>query len=430
VVDDAKVPFDEDGETTILTYLLLTSDIKGYIEKPNYYFSHPNAKTAANLDVLMQTQGYRRFSYDAILDNRLPPISSRLEQGIDITGTLRTSTGIPVKGGNVRLLIHDKNYSENAVTDADGRFKFSNLVFLDSAAVNINARNNTRADNLVITLDGESGQSIPLNFNRPDEILNIDSVLTPYLKNSKIQYANTHVLKEVVIKSTKIVPVVSHKDYSNLASLSTEPDHLIKGSQLTGCNSVLECLKTIAMGMTYDNNENKFYVTRDYNNGKRVPVQVFIKGLPVDAFNLSGLNPGEIESVEVFLKDELGLVNSANQSNGALVVNMKKIESTKISLSDLKSMIPQRNDLTLYPKGYNAIRIFYLPRYTGPRETQTNQIDTRSTIYWNPNVNTDNTGAATVEYFNADGTGTYRCIIEGIDKDGNIGRQLFRYTVK
>jgi hypothetical protein len=61
VIDEDKVPFDENAETTIVTNLLLTSDIKGYIEKPNYYFNHPNEKTAEDLDILLQTQGYRRF---------------------------------------------------------------------------------------------------------------------------------------------------------------------------------------------------------------------------------------------------------------------------------------------------------------------------------------------------------------------------------
>src|SRR5207248_704174 len=40
VVDESKVSVDEDSENTILSYLLLTSDLKGYIEKPNYYFAH------------------------------------------------------------------------------------------------------------------------------------------------------------------------------------------------------------------------------------------------------------------------------------------------------------------------------------------------------------------------------------------------------
>jgi len=428
VIDEAKVPFDENAETTILTYLLLTSDIQGYIEKPNYYFNHPNDKTDSDLDILMQTQGYRRFSYDGIVRNKYPAINFAPELGIDLSGTLRTSQGIPVKGGNVRLYIADKNYSENAVTDADGRFKFSHVVFLDSAKVNISARNNPRSSDLMLMLDGDPYQKIAANFNGPDEILNIDSALSAYLKNSKQQFANSHTLKEVVIKDTKIVKMASHKDYGSLTSLSNEPDHLIRGEQFKGCNSVLECLKGQAAGMTFD--DNNFYVFRDYSQGKRIPVQVFVKGVPVDVSYLATLDPNRIESVEIFLKDEMGLINSAYGTNGAIVVNTKKMETQKITLQELHDLIKQNNDITFTPKGYAAIRTFYLPRYDGPRASQPTRIDTRSTIYWNPNVVTDKAGTATLEYFNADGKGTYRAVIEGLDKDGNLGRQIYRYTVQ
>jgi uncharacterized protein YfaS (alpha-2-macroglobulin family) len=57
-------------------------------------------------------------------------------------------------------------------------------------------------------------------------------------------------------------------------------------------------------------------------------------------------------------------------------------------------------------------------------------VDRRSTIYWNPNIFTDKTGNASFEFFNGDGTGTYRAVIEGIDKDGNIGRYVYRYKVQ
>ncbi|MDB5006673.1 MAG: hypothetical protein JWP45_1066 [Mucilaginibacter sp.] len=429
VIDDSKVPFNENSEITILSYLLLTSDIRGYIEKPNYYFNHPDAKAIADLDVLMLTQGYRRFSYDGIMNNKYPSITFLPETGINISGTLRASNGIPKNAGNVRLLITDKNFSANAVTDAEGKFRFTNLVFPDSAKVNINARNNTRASDLMLTLDNDPGQRVPLNFNKPDAILNIDSTLSAYLKNIKMQYKNSNTLKEVVIKDTRIVKTVSHRDYGSLASLASEPDHLIPGKLLQGCATALDCITTMAMGMTYDN--GFFYVTRDYSQGKRVPAQIFLRGTPVDVNSLYSLNTSEIESVEIFTKDELGLINSAYNTNGAIVVNMKKApEGTKISLSELKQLIPQQNDLTFTPKGYAVVRTFYIPRYDGPRASQTNRVDTRSTIYWNPNVVTDKTGAATMEYFNGDGTGTYRAIIEGIDKDGNIGRQIYNYTVK
>jgi hypothetical protein len=427
VLDDSKVPFDENAEITILTNLLLTSDIKGYIEKPNYYFNHPDEKTAADLDVLLQTQGYRRFSYNGIMNDKYPPITYMPEMGINVKGTLRAQSGIPVRGGNVRLTIPDKNFSADAVTDENGRFGFSNLVFPDSTKIHLSARNNVRSNDLVLTIDNDGIQRIPVNLNTQDEILNIDSTLSAYLKNSKIEYNNTNVLKEVVIKDTRIEKTVSHKDYSALASLASEPDHVISGKLLQGCAAPLDCIRSLAPGVTFDN--NNFYVARDYGQGKRIPMAIFLRGLPVDVNVLVTLDPNAIESVEIFYTDELGLVNSAYGTDGVLVVNMKKVETTKISYQDLKSLIPQQNELTFTPLGYAPVRTFYLPRYSGPRESQPNRTDTRSTIYWNPNVITDKTGAASVEYFNADGKGTYRAIIEGIDKDGNLGRQVFHYTV-
>lgn len=428
VIDESKVPFDEDAESTILTNLLLTSDISGYIEKPNYYFNHRDQQAQADLDILLQTQGYRRYSYDDIINDKQRPIAFSVEKGIDITGTLRSSTGIPVNQGNVHIGISDKNYFANTITNADGRFIFRNLVFPDSAKVVLSARDNPHASDLVLTVDGEQRQAIPINYDAPDGITNIDSALSSYLKNSKIQFNNLHILKEVVIKDKRIVKTVSHKDYGNLTSLSDQPDHLIKADQLEGCNSLLECIKTLAMGMTFDN-EN-FYVTRDYNQGNRIPTQVFVKGMPVDASYLESVDPKTIESIEIFTQDEMGLVNSAYNSNGAIVVNLRKMETQKISYQDLKQLIGSRNELTLLPKGYEPVKTFYLPRYTGPRANQPAQIDTRSTIYWNPNIETDKTGNADVEYFNADGRGTYRITVEGLDKDGNIGRVVYRYQVK
>jgi hypothetical protein len=428
VLDESKVPYDENAETTILTNLLLTSDIKGYIEKPNYYFNHPDPKAVTDLDILMRTQGYRRFSYDGILNDKYPPIRDLPEQGIDITGTLRASNGMAMKNNTIRLLIPDKNYSVNAVTNIDGKYKFSNLVFLDSAKVNISARNNEHASDLILSTDGDLSSPAIVNNNKADETLNIDSTLNSYLKNSRVRYNDLHILKEVVIKDKRIVPTTSHRDYGNLSSLGFEADHVLTGDWIKNCPNLLECLKTGAIGMMFD--QNNFYITRDYNAGNKKPVQVFLKGMPVDVNALETINGNEVESVEIFLKDELGLVNSANNSNGAIVVNMRKIETTKISLQQLRDMIPPKNEITMYPKGYSLVRTFYLPRYSGPRESQTIQTDTRSTIYWNPNVTTDKTGTASVEFFNADGKGTYRAIIEGFDKDGNLGRQVYRYTVK
>ncbi|WP_158828557.1 carboxypeptidase-like regulatory domain-containing protein [Mucilaginibacter lacusdianchii] len=430
VVDETKTPFDDNASSTILTNLLLQSDVKGYVEKPNYYFNRTDEKKLGDLDLVMLTQGYRRFSYKGVLAGTLPPYSYLPEQGMEISGTLRTLNGMPVKGGNVRIVIPNKNYSANAVTNVEGEFKFSNLAFEDSSQVTINARNNVRANNLMLMMNNTSGKSpgLPPNPNVAEEVLNIDSALNPYLQNSKRVYDNSHQLREVVIKSTAIPKTTSHRDYPSLSGLSSQPDHLVTSNQLGACNNFLMCASAMLPGITYDN--GAFYITRDYNSGNRTPTQVFVKGMPVDVTYLNSINMSEIESVEIFLKDELGTVNRTYNSNGAIVINMKKIETKRITLAELQQLAPPPYIINMVPKGFDEAKEFYSPRY----EVKQGNIagnDLRTTIYWNPNVNTfKTTGAATLSFYNADSKGTYKIIVEGWDKEGNLGRSVYRIKVE
>jgi hypothetical protein len=428
VVDETKVPFNDDAEPSILTSLLLSSDIKGYIEKPGYYFNHPGEKTAADLDVLMLTQGYRRFSYKDILLNKPAGVRFLPELGMEITGTLRTSNGMPVAKGNVRLMIPDKNYSIQTTTNMVGEFKFSKLVIPDSSKVIITGRNNPNNNNLMVMLDGNSLQGIASNINYPDEILNIDTALSQYMVNTKREYNNLHTLKEVQITEKPIANKTTHQDFPSLTGLSFA-DHDISGDRLKDCPNFADCLKTMLMGMTYY--ENNFYITRDYNQGKKsTPVAIFYNGLNVDYNYLLGVNSAEVESVEVFLTDGLSGINRQYQTNGVIEINTKKTpKGTKITADQLHELFPPKYQATITPKGFDMGREFYSPKYTGPVSI-TQHADLRSTIYWNPHLTTDKvTGATTFDFYNSDSPGTYKAIIEGIDADGNIGRSVIRYTV-
>ncbi len=284
VTDEQKVPVNEDTETTIFSSLLLSSDLKGYIEKPNYYFNKTNDKKLADLDVLMLTQGYRRFAYKDILADQYPKVNFLPEQGMNITGTLRDRTGMPVKKAGLRLTIPGKTYSAEAFTSPSGVFNFQNLNFPDSSQVVISAKYGANGNNLMIMVDQAPMAGITHNKNMADEVQNIDSTLNNYLSNSKKQYSYLRQLKEVVIAGAPIKKV-SHADYPALSSLSMMADHMIDGSRFAGCNDLLTCLKTMATGLTYE--ENNFYITRDYNAGRRTPVQVFVAGTPVDVFSIS-----------------------------------------------------------------------------------------------------------------------------------------------
>ncbi len=429
VTDEQKLPVDEDSEITILSSLLLTSELKGYIEKPNYYFNKQDQKKLADLDLLLLTQGFRRFNYKDIMSGKLPPSTLLPEQGIRITGTLRDRTGMPVKRGALRMTIAENKFGAEVVTNPSGVFVFNNVNFPDSSEVIINAKYNANGSSLMILLDAQPGAAMTTNLRAADELQNIDSALAPYLENSKKQYNYLRTLKEVKIEGAK-VKRPSHTDHTAFIGLSNINGNMINGDRFRGCNSVAICLQGMAVGLTYV--ENNFYVSRDYQQGKKIPVQIFLNSQPIDYISLMAVNPEEIENVEVFTKDDLGSIDRLYNTNGLVIINTKaKPKGTKISLQDLKAMLPEANLLKFKPKGFSKQREFYSPKYVNAATTY-NFNDLRTTIYWNPKLTTSPlvTSPLALEFYNADGAGTYRVVVEGVDKKGNVARSVYHYTVK
>jgi TonB-dependent SusC/RagA subfamily outer membrane receptor len=133
------------------------------------------------------------------------------------------------------------------------------------------------------------------------------------------------------------------------------------------------------------------------------------------------LNTNDIETVEV-LKYGNAAIYGADGGHGVLVI------TTKAGGVDTKN-IASIGVLPIAPMGFYKAREFYSPKYDNVDWTG-KQKDLRSTIYWKPEIRTGKDGNATFEYYNADGSGTYKIVIEGIDSDGNLGRQVLRYQVE
>jgi hypothetical protein len=428
VVDESKVPSDENAETTILSNLLLTSEIKGYIEKPNYYFVSKDETADANLDLLMLTQGYRRISYRNILTNKVPQNLLYPEQeGLEIIGMLRNNTGMPIAKGNLRLQIPGKKVNAETVTDMSGNFMFSKLNYPDSAQIVLSARDNPNSRNLTISVSGDSYQPATRNPYMLDEVADIDSAFKPLLENSKKQYDNLHILKEVVIKSTSLVKKQSHTDFGVFSGLPMMADQALNSQRMADCDNLFTCLPSMLLGVTAQ--DNNLYFTKNISNSNRLPLQVFVNGKPVDFNYLNNIKGSEVETIEMFKTDGLSGINRNYQSDGIVSVIIKKVEKSKITFAQLQEMLPKGNLLTYNAQGYSIPRDFYSPKYDALKPGAFGG-DLRTTIYWSPTVKTDKTGTTSVDFFNADGKGTYRATIEGIDADGNLGRYVLRYTVK
>ncbi len=427
VINETKVPFREDSESTILSTFLLATELTGHIEDPNYYFNQPNEKKRSDLDVLMLTQGYRKFDYKEIIAGKAPAITFLPEQGMEFSGTLRSANGMPVSKGTLKLVVPKSRFYAETTTDVNGVFNFKKVVVPDSAEVSITARTSTGARNMMIMLDGTAFPAVTKNVNAPDEVLNIDSILDPYLQNSERQYRMTSQMLQEVVVTAAPIKKASHTDYPALTGLSMLADHTIDTERFKGCNVMISCLTGAAMGLTYM--DNNFFVTRVYNSGLRVPVAIFLDGMQIEPTFLNNIVPSDVESVEIFLKDDLGLVNRAYGTNGVLSIYTKKDAKKPVTADDLKKLFPPNNVLTFTPQGFIKSREFYSPKYT-TAESRTAGSDLRTTIYWNPKVFTDKNGTMAFEFYTGDNKGTYKATVEGTDIDGNLARFIYRYKVE
>jgi hypothetical protein len=156
-INESRAGADENEESTILNNLLLTSDLKGYIEQPNYYFTNSNntEKKQADLDILMLTQGYRRFEWKQVLDNN----NSAAQQSNGITyapertpalsGVL-SAGGKPVPNGKVTLAATKENILRDTTADSEGRFAFTDLDLTDTSTIVIRARKANNGSNVTI----------------------------------------------------------------------------------------------------------------------------------------------------------------------------------------------------------------------------------------------------------------------------------------
>ncbi|MGB0523885.1 MAG: MG2 domain-containing protein, partial [Flammeovirgaceae bacterium] len=71
VVDDKIVSFADDKQDHILSWMLMSSDLKGTVEEPSFYFKSDEPKAAQALDLVMMTHGWRRFNWKEITSKNI-----------------------------------------------------------------------------------------------------------------------------------------------------------------------------------------------------------------------------------------------------------------------------------------------------------------------------------------------------------------------
>ncbi|HEY8780219.1 MAG TPA: MG2 domain-containing protein [Mucilaginibacter sp.] len=428
VTDESKVPVDENAENTIISNLLLTSGLKGYVEQPNYYFADTSADAGKNLDVLMLTQGYRRFEWKQVLDNNYPPIAFQPEKALEISGMVKSLFGKPIAKGTITLLPVKGGPLLSTVSNDKGIFHFSNLVFNDTthfvlSAVNAKGRNSTK---ITYFMD-KPAPLIPANQLQNTQTVP-DTALAAFVENDKLQqrellnygHAKGIMLKEVKIKDKKLDDQYKTQSLAG-AGHADEVMHADEIERIGGPLSMSLDGRLRGVGFMRDPTGGAFaFLRAPPGDG---PMLVVVDGVEENApYDLNQIPSSQIETIEV-LRFASASIYGMGGGNGVLVITTKQGGGSNIK--DIASI----GILPIAPIGFYKARQFYSPKYDNTALVS-KQRDFRSTIYWKPEIKTDKDGNASFEYYNADGTGTYKVVVEGVDNKGNIGRQVYRYKVQ
>lgn len=412
IVDVGKVPIVEDDENTLPSSLLLTSDLKGAIEQPNYYFTNISNDTRANLDVLMLTHGFGRFEWKQLLSNDKPTISYNAENSFDISGQVKTTAGKPVDGGTVTLMPRAGGTLLSQTTDHEGNFIFKNLIYDDETPFVMQAK--TAAGKNDIRISVYPAQALT-NINAEDFISpvkgsanggNDNKIMQQpvYLADANKRRFSAVVNDKRVNNGKPAAEALGNENLKDQTSLASGLQGRLNGVVLRdGVPFLADKLNPVMQGG---------------------PMLIVVDDTTLPAgTSLNNYNAADIENVTV-LKNNDAAIYGVRGANGVLILKMRK----SVVLGTV-NRIASPGLLYFSAKGFYKAHAFYSPVYEGSQQT-VNRPDTRSTIYWNPDIVTDKDGNASFDFFNADSKGTYRMVIEGIDEAGNIGRTVFTYKVQ
>lgn len=397
----------------ILSRFLLSSELKGKIEEPAYYFKDDSLSTIQSLDNVMLTHGYRYFEWKELIDNKKQEISFQPEPSLEVRGNIFSVVPRrPLANGKITLISRNNQLTLRETTsDADGYFAFSNLFFNDTLEVIIQARTEKGKTNADVKIDERSSNPpdvtiLPLMYQYPNEkssnTVTYISELSPELLNKKWRLSDTILLKDINIMARKM------KEQSRVIRPYIEADFVYKVSEKDGTYTDI-----------FDMMENESARFRSILNPDRAfgkPTK-FLDGNMVQDDEDLKLPIGWFESIEYVRMAPV----KGGFGPGLYFYTKRGAPNEKPSLS------PGITPTELI--GYSIIRGFYSPLYDGSADQPKNKNDFRSTLYWNPVIETDEEGTAWIEFYNSDQTGEVQIVVEGVTKEGKLCRGEYKYEV-
>lgn len=433
------------------TSMLLSSDIRGYVHRPEYYFESDDSMHTEALDLLMMVQGWERYDWETMAGIKPYREIHRMEDSISVNGWVETPgsrkpmDSIIVTAAAAtpdRQLVERFRY----VTGEDGYFGFNLSDFQDYADFTISAW--PRRKRLI-------GTSARIRFERsikptvrayaPQETLLTDAsgnIADNRRRKNRdeeeeeelhfpeiIDMNDGYLLPDVDIKEKRM-----YVDYYTFKAFNVTQDTELELDLGDYTTNVSGYLIDKGYDVEFDDSGN---VASINGHTPYFYVHETEKALRTGMFESPGLlDVKDIRSIMVF--DDVMYETEAmklspllqeyrrkhldydtpetlleKEHNRVLLVDIYvKDEAQRATRRELKNINSRKTTVEGFSQAYQ----FYSPEY--PDGPVYGDVDYRRTLYWNPNVVTDNSGHAEVSFYNNSSTSSFRINAAGITASG------------
>jgi hypothetical protein len=457
----------QESGSTISSWFLLESEIRGPVEDPLYYFDPSNPGRLKDMDLLLLTQGWRDFKWRHQKTEYLP------ENGFVISGRVRKKfADVPVENSTVSIGIFGTGKPILGLfpVDSSGTFSIKGLDIAGRRRLIASVTDNK--DNLKGMLILDSIKYSPADMNslktksgnskdRGNFFLNNDLTrvntsnknnLQKYVQyveykqsiQKKYKLSDTIQLGEIKVTARKVEIQESARSQS-IRYLSAIPDkELVITPEMNRYNDVYQLVSMKFI--------NPVKVDRLISHRMQNPI-FLIDGMRVSMDELKALPVNMIERIDV-------LDNPASYAAFGTMINLMDMTTTVrfttttsstgktvpiavVSKSDNKadgvvSIILKRdfdNSRQLFHSanisfsGFDEPRIFYSPKHHTTLEKDYKP-DLRNTLYWEPDIEMENNKDYFVNYYNTDNSSTVKIKVEGITSSGIPVTASTEYVIK
>ena len=371
------------------TYLLLTSDLKGYIHRPDYYFEADDSVHRTALDLLMMTQGWRRYVWKQLAGVEDFEKKHFVEEGLVLHGQVKHPKR---EKGNLKdirvgaVISQNKHITQmgDMVTDEEGRFTFILEPFTGRHDLSLNLTDKKKLiDGRILLHRHISPQPREYHFMEKDIL---STPQPPQMSMDAFSFTGNNLLSDIQVGRNRrqFEPFTLHNikeerekalDLGDNRFLTATIENYIEEKYLPFSENILWSFSVL----DFDTEQNQELISRK-DIGKRGIKDFELKYVDYILVYWNSTSHTRTDWAEPLSSDELGK-------------RMKHIRSWIY-----RKPLPVKGLRSTHIDGYSEVIDYYHPQYN--REIIPGEVDYRRTLYWNPCVELDEEGKAKVMFYN------------------------------